>query len=64
MSSRKRPIEIASDIGAKAADLHAYGHVTARPALRHTAQGNTPRVGRLGSPPLAMPAKRPYQSPG
>lgn len=38
--SRRSPVELASDIGAKAFDLHAYGNVAALRALAIVARVN------------------------
>lgn len=57
--STKTPVEIASDLGAKAHDLYMHGDVQARAALRVVARVNPDMLAWLRDRLLDITAQRP-----
>lgn len=60
MSRRRDPIELASDIGSKAFDLHQHGDAVARMALREVAKVNPEMLAWLRDRLLDITAQRPH----
>lgn len=59
---RKSPVELASDIGSKAFDLHCYGDPLARQALREIAKVNPEMLAWLRDRLLDITQQRPMPS--